>query len=39
MLEAGVDARHAKEHLKAHRIFIKEVTSKYKNLNSNNIKV
>ena len=39
MLEAGVDARHAKEHLKAHKIFIKEVTSKYKNLNSNNIKV
>jgi hypothetical protein len=39
MLEAGVDPRHAKEHLKAHKIFIKEVTSKYKNLNSNNIKV
>ena len=39
MLEAGVDPRHAKEHLKAHKIFIKEVTSKYKNLNLNNIKV
>ena len=39
MLEAGIDARHVKEHFKAHKIFIKEVTSKYKKLNSNNIKV
>ncbi|MGG7048264.1 MULTISPECIES: GGDEF domain-containing protein [unclassified Campylobacter] len=38
MKNSGVDIRHAKEHLSAHKIFIKEVSQKYQNLNPENIK-
>ncbi|WP_169777728.1 GGDEF domain-containing protein, partial [Campylobacter mucosalis] len=37
MKNAGVDIRHIKEHVQAHKNFIEEVTSQYKSINIQNI--